>query len=384
MINSQVLALNKSSTLKITALTKKLKSEGKDIVNFAAGEPDFDTPDFIKEAGKLAIDQGITKYTPSTGMPELKDAIAAKLKNENNIPVESKNIIVTAGAKYAIYAAILTLIDKDNEVIIPSPFWVSYPEMVKLTKGTSKILPISEKNGYKIDIEDLKRAITPKSKLLILNYPANPTGINYSQKELTDIFNVIKNKGIYVLSDEIYEKLIYDNKKFVSFASLPDAAQITITINGFSKAYSMTGWRLGYLSAPDKIADEASKIIDHTTSCAASIVQKAAIAALKNTTWPVTMLKEFQTRRDTLYQGLSSIKKINPLLPEGTFYMFCDIRDTKLSAPDFAAQLLEKHLVAVVPADDFGIQGFVRLSFATSLPDINKGIERMGSFIKTL
>lgn len=384
MINPRLVSLNQSSTLKITALTKKLRSEGKDVVNFAAGEPDFDTPLFVKEAAKRAIDEGFTKYTPSPGTLELREKIAEKLVKENNIPCKGKNIIVTPGAKYAVFTAIFSLLKEKEEVIIPSPYWLSYPEMVRLAGGKVKIVSAGARDNFKLKTENLKKAITAKTKILILNYPGNPTGVTYDYEELKEIYTAVKDKGIFVLSDEIYEKLIYDGRKHISFASLPDADRFTITINGFSKTYSMTGWRIGYLSAPEEIVNEASKMIDHTTSCTSSISQAAAKAALENKDWPETIKKDFQERRDLLWTGLAEENKIIPVKSQGTFYMFCDIRNTGLTSMQFCSQLLEKHLVSLIPADAFGAEGFVRLSFATSSQSIEKGIDRIKTFIKEL
>lgn len=381
MINPRVSSLNKSSTLKITALTKKLRKEGKDVVNFAAGEPDFDTPPFIKEAAKKAIEEGFTKYTPSEGTIELRNQIALKLRQDNKLPVTDKNIIVTSGAKYAIFVAISLLVKEKEEVIIPAPYWVSYPEMVKLCGAKTKILPTEQKDNFKININRLEEILGPKTKLLILNYPANPTGITYSEQELQKIFNVIKDRNIFVLSDEIYEKLLYDGRQHVSFASLPGTFQYTLTVNGFSKSFSMTGWRLGYLIGEESLISEAAKIIDHTTSCACSISQKAAQAALEHSEWQEEMKAEFEKRRNLLWQGLNSCGKIKPLKSEGTFYMFCDISRTGLTAMDFCSQLLEEQLVSCIPAESFGAEGFIRISFATSPEDICKGIERIKLFL---
>jgi len=384
MINPQVSSLNKSATLKITALTKKLIREGKDVVNFAGGEPDFDTPLFIKEEAKTAIDQGLTKYTPSAGRVELKEAIAAKLNQENNIKASAGNIIVTSGAKYSIFVALFSLLGPGDEVIIPSPYWVSYPEMVKLTLAKTIVLPTSESNGFKIDPAQLEKAITPKTKLLILNYPSNPTGVTYSREELEAILKVVKEKKIFVLSDEIYEVLTYDGREHVSFASLPGAFESTITINGFSKTFSMTGWRIGYLVADQKIINETSKIIDHTTSCASSISQSAALAALGNKDWQGQIRSKFQERRDAIWEGLSDFSELKPVKPQATFYLFCDIRGSGLGSFDFSTQLLENFLTSCIPADPFGQKGYLRISFSTSLEQIAKGVGRIGEFLATL
>ncbi|MBU1113119.1 MAG: pyridoxal phosphate-dependent aminotransferase [Candidatus Omnitrophica bacterium] len=384
MINPQVTALNKSATLKITALTKKLIAEGKDVVNFAAGEPDFDTPEFIKDQARQALASGLTKYTPSCGIPALREAIAAKLRTENNIPAQAQNVIVTSGAKYAIYVALLTLVQSGDEVIIPSPYWVSYPEMVQLCGAKPKFLKGLKEDDFKITPASLAKAITAKTKVLILNYPNNPTGLTFSRKELEEIYQVVKDRDIFVISDEIYEVLSYDSLEHTSFASLADAAKKTITINGFSKTFSMTGWRLGYLSAPDEVSEQASKIIDHTTSCACSISQNAAFSAFKDQQWPKKVQAIFQERRDIIWKGLKECPELDPIKPQGTFYLFCDISSTGLNASDFATQLLEKHLVSCIPADSFGISGFVRMSFATSNQQISKGIERIKVFLTEL
>lgn len=384
-MNPRVISLSQSSTLKITALTKKLKKEGKDVVNFAAGEPDFDTPSFIKDAAIAALKEGFTKYTPSRGVLELREKIAQKLRYENNLPYEDKNIIVTTGAKYAIFVALFGLIEAGrDEVIIPSPYWVSYPEMAKLAGAKAQFLEALREDNFKISPEKLDKAITPKTKALILNYPSNPTGATYTREELQAIYEIVKNRGIFVISDEIYEKLVYDGREHISFASFSGAADWTITINGFSKTYSMTGWRVGYLAAPQSFADEFSKMIDHTTSCICSISQKAAIAALDNPSWPIKINQEFQRRRDILWQGLSKCDKVKPIKPEGTFYMFCDIRETGLSSVEFSSKLLEKYLVSCIPADAFGAEGFIRLSFSTAEDNIIKGIDRIISFVKEL
>jgi len=384
MMNPQVSLLNKSTTLKITALTKKLIREGKDVVNFAGGEPDFDTPLFIKEEAKSAIDKGLTKYTPSAGRIELKQAIATKLNRENNIKASANNIIVTAGAKYAIFVAMFSVLAHGDEVIIPSPYWVSYPEMVKLTSAKAVVLPTKRTNDFKIDPVELEKAITPNTKLLILNYPCNPTGVTYTKEELEAILKVAKEKNILVLSDEIYEALVYDGRKHISFASLPGAFKSTITINGFSKTFSMTGWRIGYLVADESIVNQISKIIDHTTSCASSISQSAALAALGNKAWQEEIRIKFQDRRDLIWEGLSKFLELKPIKPQGTFYLFCDIRGSGLNSFDFSTRLLEDFLTSCIPADPFGQEGYLRFSFSTSLEQITKGVNRVGDFLASL
>jgi aspartate aminotransferase len=384
IINSQVASLNKSATLKITALTKKLIAEGKDVVNFAAGEPDFDTPESIKSAACTAVAEGFTKYTPSAGMLPLREAIAADFQSIDNITYQSKNIIVTSGAKYALYVAFLTLLSPGDEIIIPSPFWVSYPEMATLCKARVKLLRTTPQNDFKIVPGKLEAAITKTTKVLILNYPSNPTGMTYTRQELEDLSRVVKSKDLFVVSDEIYRALVYDGLKHTGFASLEGMFEKTITVNGFSKTYSMTGWRLGYLAAPDDIAAQASKIIDHTTSCASSISQRAGIAALADKNIPLEVNKLFQARRDMLWNGLSEVEGLTVYRPKGTFYMFCDISKTGLSSFEFASQLLERKMVSCIPAESFGWEGFVRLSFATSDAQIIKGIERIREFLSEI
>jgi len=385
MINPRVAALNRSSTLKLTALTKKLKGEGKDVVNFTAGEPDFDTPDFIKIAAKAAIDSGFTKYTPSAGDLGLREAIVTKLKNENGITYSASDIIVASGAKYAIYIALITALDFGDEVILPAPYWVSYPEMIGLCGAKVKLLATKKEENFKVTAVALENLMTPKTRMLIMNYPGNPTGITYSKSELEAIAKVAIKHKFYVLSDEIYEKLIYDGLKHVSFASLPDVHDITLTINGFSKSASMTGWRLGYLAGPSAFIEQAGKVVDHTTSCASSISQKAGLAALKDNSWQTHMTKEFEKRRDVLFAALQKCApKLIPIKPEGSFYMFCDIRKTGLKSDEFCSKLLEKYLVSVIPADAFGAEGYIRISFSASIADIEKGAARIKQFLDGL
>ncbi|MCF7870252.1 MAG: pyridoxal phosphate-dependent aminotransferase [Candidatus Omnitrophica bacterium] len=383
-INPQVLSLTKSATLKITALTKQIKREGKDVVNFAAGEPDFDTPDFIKTAAKKAIDQGFTKYTPSSGDNRLREAIANKLKINNGILADKENIIVTSGAKYAIFIALLSLLSDGDEVLIPLPYWVSYPEMVKLTSAKVKFIELAEQNNFKLTPKLLEESITDKTKVLIFNYPNNPTGITYNKKELREISEIIKGANIHVISDEIYEVLVYDKKSHISFASLDSMQDKTLTVGGFSKSFAMTGWRVGYLAANKDLVKEISKIVGHTTSCPCSVSQAAALAALEDTEWQAQISLKFEERRDLLYKGLGDIPKIKPLKPEGTFYMFCDISQTGLTSFDFCSRLLEEELVSCIPASSFGKEGYIRVSFSTSLEQINKGINRIDSFIRQL
>ena len=304
--------LNPSSTLAITAKTKKLKSEGHDIVNFAAGEPDFDTPDFIKDAAITAIKAGFTKYTPTTGIPELKKIIADKLRKDNSLEYDSSQIVVSCGAKHSIFNALFVLLNKGDEVIIPSPYWVSYPEMVRLSEGKPCFIETSPKNDFKITIKDLEKYINPKTKAIILNSPSNPTGCIYTEDELRQIAKICVAKKIFVISDEIYEKIMFDNLRHVSIASFgKDIYNLTITVNGLSKSYSMTGWRIGYLAGPADIVDAVSKLQDHSTSNPTSISQKAAVAALNvPDDFCKVMACEFQKRRDYAIERLNKIKNV--------------------------------------------------------------------------
>jgi len=378
--------INPSATLAITSKAKKLKSEGKDIVSFAAGEPDFDTPDFIKDAAIQAIKEGFTKYTPTTGIPELKNLIIEKFKKENSLEYTPAQIIVSCGAKHSIFNALFALIDKGDEVLIPAPYWVSYPEIVNLCSGTPFFIETSAKNNFKLTAKELERQITPKTKLLILNSPANPTGCVYSSAELKEIAKICVKEKVFVLSDEIYEKLIYDNLKHTSIGSFDkDIYGLTITVNGLSKSHSMTGWRIGYLGAPQDIADAIAKIQDHSTSNPSSISQKAAIAALKAPDdFSKSMAAEFQKRRDFVVSRLRQIKKLGVVVPQGAFYVFCDISKIGMDSNTFATRLLDEALVALIPGKSFGRDDYIRISFATSIEQLEKGTQRIEEWLKKI
>ncbi|MFH1888862.1 MAG: pyridoxal phosphate-dependent aminotransferase [Candidatus Omnitrophota bacterium] len=378
--------INLSATLAITAKAKKLKSEGRDIVNFAAGEPDFDTPDFIKDAAIAAIKSGFTKYTPSTGTPELKKVISEKFKKDNSLDYNPSQIVVSCGAKHSIFNALFVLLNKADEVIIPSPYWVSYPEMVHLCEANPRFIKTLPQNGFKIISGDLEKYITPKTKVLILNSPSNPTGCVYTQEEIKQIAKICVAKKIFVISDEIYEKLIYDNLRHVSIASLgKEIYNLTITINGLSKSHSMTGWRIGYLGAPPDVSAAISRLQDHSTSNPSSISQKAAVAALSvSADTPGHMSAEFQKRRDYAIERLSKIKKIGFVKPQGAFYIFCDISQTGLDSSTFAGRLLEDTYVSLIPGVAFGRDDFVRISFATGLEQIKSGMDRIEEWIKKM
>jgi len=378
--------INPSSTLAITSKAKKYKAEGKDIVNFAAGEPDFDTPDFIKDKAIEAIKSGFTKYTPTTGIPELKKLISEKFKTDNQLTYAPEQIVVSCGAKHSIFNTLLVLIGRQDEVLIPTPYWVSYPEMVNLCEGTPVFIPTTSKNNFKITAKDLVASITKKTKLLILNSPSNPTGCVYSEAELKEIARICVDKQILVISDEIYEKLIYDNLKHVSIASFnKDIYDLTITINGLSKSYSMTGWRIGYLAAAPVIVQAVSKLQDHSTSNPNSIAQKAAVAALNAPKdFSGKICAEFQKRRDYAVSRLKKMDKIECVVPQGAFYIFCGISKTHLDSSTVANRLLEETYVSLIPGSGFGMDDYVRISFATSIEQLGKGLDRIEEWLNKL
>lgn len=378
--------INPSSTLAITSKAKKLKAEGRDIIGFGAGEPDVDTPDFIKDAAIQALKAGFTKYTPTTGIPELKTLIAAKFKKDNSLEYNSSQIIVSCGAKHSIFNALFALIDEGDEVVIGLPFWVSYPEMVNMCGGTPRFVRTSAKNSFKITPQELEENINSKTKLFILNSPSNPTGCVYNEKELRQIADICVKHKIFVLSDEIYEKIIYDNLKHVSIASFnKDIYDLTITVNGLSKSHSMTGWRIGYLAAHQNIADAISKIQDHSTSNPNSIAQKGALAALSMPDdFSNAMRVEFEKRRNYVVGRLKKISKLGFVMPQGAFYIFCDISKTKIDSITFANRLLDEVGVAVIPGDGFGRDDYMRISFATGMKQLEEGINRIENWMNKI
>ncbi len=374
--------ISPSMTLSITAKAKEMKKQGLDVVSFGAGEPDFDTMFHIKEAAKKAIDEGFTKYTASSGIIELKEAICAKFRRDNWIDYEPKNIIVSTGGKQALFNMIMVTVDPGDEVIIPVPYWVSYEEMVKLAEGKCVFL---KTNNFKINPQDLEKAITPKTKMLILCSPSNPTGVVYDEKELKQIASICLKNNIYILSDEIYEKLIY-GKKHVSIASINDKIKkLTIVINGVSKSYAMTGWRIGYAAAEEEIVKAATRLQDHTTSNPTSISQKAALAAITGPEDHIAkMVYEYKKRRDFMVDRLNRIDGMIASRPDGAFYVFANISkfysDEVKGSMVFCQRLLEDAYVAVVPGIAFGDDRFVRLSFATGMEHIKRGLDRMEKF----
>lgn len=377
--------ISPSPTLAVDAKAKKLKSEGKDVCGFGAGEPDFDTPEFIKEACIKAIEAGKTKYLPSAGLPALREALAAHYAKRRGISYNASNFIVSPGGKFSCYLAIMSVISPGDEVIIPAPYWVSYPEMVKLAGGTPVYVKATDAADFKVTVQQLESVCTPKTKLLILTSPSNPTGAVYSAQELKEIMDFAIARDILVMSDEIYSTLVYDGVEAISPASLSEEAkEHTIVVSGFSKAFSMTGWRLGTLCAPDAIAKAVANLQSQTSSNATSFAQYGALAAMENEALAdaavAEMKKSFDRRRLMLLEGLNAIDGAFCRRAQGAFYLFPNISSFGMASVDFCAKLLEEKLVAVVPGSAFGSDENVRFSYAVSDETIQKGIERMAQF----
>lgn len=377
--------ISPSPTLAVDAKAKKLKSEGKDVCGFGAGEPNFDTPEFIKEACIKAIEAGKTKYLPSAGLPALREALAAHYAKRRGISYNASNFIVSPGGKFSCYLAIMSVISPGDEVIIPAPYWVSYPEMVKLAGGTPVYVKATDAADFKVTVQQLESVCTPKTKLLILTSPSNPTGAVYSEQELKEIMDFAIARDILVMSDEIYSTLVYDGVEAISPASLSEEAkEHTIVVSGFSKAFSMTGWRLGTLCAPDAIAKAVASLQSQTSSNATSFAQYGALAAMENEALAdaavAEMKKSFDRRRLMLLEGLNAIDGVFCRRAQGAFYLFPNISSFGMASVDFCAKLLEEKLVAVVPGSAFGSDENVRFSYAVSDETIQKGIERMTQF----
>lgn len=382
-LSKRIAQISPSATLQITAAANKMVKEGKDVVAFGAGEPDFDTPDEIKAAAIEAIKCGFTKYTPTSGIPELKEAVAKKLKTENGLDYPASSIIVSCGAKHSLYNVLQVLLDEGDEVLVPVPYWVSYPEMVRLAGGVPIFVKTSFKGDLKTTPAELARYLTKKTKVLILNSPSNPSGAVYRREELRVLAEFCVENNIYCLSDEIYEKIIFDGIEHVSIASFsPQMKKLTATVNGFSKSYSMTGWRLGYLAAEPEIVSAVSNLQDHSTSNPASISQKAALAAFSlGESFFEGVRKKFQERRDYIMSRLDGMGRLGYKRPEGAFYIFCDIKKTKMDSMMFAKRLLEEQYVALIPGAAFGCDDCVRISFATSMEKIKKGMDRIEEWL---
>lgn len=385
MLSNRVQVLSESLTIAISSLAKEMKAKGEDVVSFSAGEPDFDTPKAIKDAVVKALDKGCGKYTAVPGSPDVLKAIASKLERENGLKYETSQIITNVGAKHSLFNIFQALIDDGDEVIIPSPYWVSYPEMVKFSGGVPVYIDTCEKSGFKIKPEQLKAAITPKSKILVLNSPCNPTGAIYSSKELLALGEVLKDTKILIASDEIYEKLSYDTP-FTAVASVSeDMFKRTITINGLSKCGAMPGWRFGYMaSVIPELNAAVKRLQSQSTSNISSIVQEGAIAGLsgKADEDMAMMRAEFIKRRDKACEMINSINGLSVLKPEGAFYLFVNCSKVEADSMKFCRRLLEEAKVACVPGVGFGMDGYFRLSFATSMENIIKGIDRISEFVK--
>ncbi|MCX7695839.1 MAG: pyridoxal phosphate-dependent aminotransferase [Caloramator sp.] len=384
-----------STTLAITAKAKKMKSEGINVISFGAGEPDFDTPQYIKDAAIDAINKGLTRYTPASGIMELKEAICDKLRNENGLEYTPAEIVISNGAKHSIYNALMAICNPGDEVIIPIPYWVSYPELVKLVDAVPVFIHTDEKNQFKIDIDELRNKITTKTKAIIINSPSNPTGTVYTEDELFKIAEIAVENDLIVISDEIYEKLIYDGYKHISIASLnEDIKQRTIVINGMSKAYAMTGWRIGYTASNREIAALMANIQSHATSNPNTIAQYASVEALRGNQEEIEIMrKEFEIRRNFMVDRINKISGLSCVKPVGAFYVMINISNIKgkvfndnkiLTSLDFANVLLEEEKVAVIPGDAFGDDNYIRLSFATSLEQIKEGLDRIDSFVQKI
>ena len=385
MLTHRINTLSESITIAVSALAQELKAQGKDILSFSAGEPDFDTPQVIKDAAIAAINNGFTKYTAVDGIPALKEAIAKKLKRDNGLEYAPNQIIANNGAKHSLFNLFSATIEDGDEVIIPAPYWVTYPELVKYCGGKVVEIQTDDTTGFKITAEQLKNAITPKTKMLVLTTPSNPTGAVYSKEELTALAEVLKGTDILVASDEMYEKLTYEGE-FTSAASVSDDMfKRTITINGLSKSVAMTGWRFGYMAAYDtELIKATKKLQSQSTSNINSITQHAAIPGLDGSADEdiAMMKKEFIKRRDEAVKLFNEVDGLSVLKPDGAFYLFVNIKEVSNDSLNFAKELLESKGVAVVPGVGFGSEGYFRFSFATGIASIREGIKRIDEFVQ--
>ncbi|MDA1167028.1 MAG: pyridoxal phosphate-dependent aminotransferase [Proteobacteria bacterium] len=396
IISNNLKKIKPSPTIAVTQKARELKAAGKDVIGLGAGEPDFDTPENIKEAAIKAIKDGDTKYTAVDGTPALKKAIVDKFKRENNLDYDLDQITVGAGGKHVIYNAMMATLNEGDEVIVPAPYWVSYPDMVLLAGGTPIILECNEKQGFKVSPSELEKVITPKTKWIILNSPSNPTGACYSESDIRELSKVLtKHPHVYILSDDIYEHVIYEGFKFFTIAQINELKDRVLTMNGVSKAYSMTGWRIGYAAGPKEIVKAIAKIQSQSTTNPSSISQAAAVEALNGKQdFIKERAKSFQERRDFVVKALNEIDGIECLNPDGAFYVFpsCkgligkkDLNGNVLNNDsDFVKSLLENSGVAVVQGSAFGLEGFFRISYATSMENLKKALEKISSFCKSL
>src|SRR5947208_6891426 len=385
-ISHRAASLSPSLTLAIDSKAKQMKADGQDVVGFGAGEPDFDTPQHIKDAAIKALNDGFTKYTPASGIPELRQAIADKFKRENGLSYKPSQIIVSCGGKHSCYNVILATCEETDEVIIPAPYWLSYPEMVKLAGAKPVIVETTDKTEFKITPEQLRNAITPRTRLFILNSPSNPTGTVYTPEEIKARGDICVEAEVLVMSDEIYEHLLYDGAQHKSVASFSQAHyDHTIVVHGFAKAWSTTGWRLGFLAAPEPVARAIDAVQSHSTSNPTSFAQKGAVAALTGPQDHLPKwLAEYDKRRSYAWKKLNSIPGISCCNARGASYLFPNISKTGLRSADFCAKLLEQEKVAAVPGIAFGADDYLRLSYATSMANIEKGLERIARFCQTL
>ena len=381
---NRAITVTPSMTLAISAKAKAMKAEGLDVCSFSAGEPDFDTPDHIKAAAKKALDDGKTRYGPAAGEPALRAAIAQKLQKDNGLNYQAENVIVTNGGKHSLYELMMVAIDPGDEVIIPSPYWVSYPEMVKLAGGVPVIVPTTVESGYKITPSQLSKAITPRTKLFVLNSPSNPTGMVYTPDEIRALATVIVAADIHVVSDEIYEKILYGDAQHLSIGAVsPEAFARTIISNGFAKAYAMTGWRVGYLAGPKPLIVAMNTLQSQSTSNVCTFAQFGAIAAIEGSQDCVeTMRRAFEKRRASILERVRGIPGLTAPQPDGAFYICVNIMDLGLPSLDFCHTLLEEKYVATIPGVAFGAEGTIRISYATDMTTIHEGMDRLEAFVR--
>lgn len=392
-LSKLALAIQPSTTMAIDTMFKQMKAEGQDVIGFGAGEPDFPTPDYIKEAGIQAIRNNDTRYTPSVGTIELRKAICQRLKEDCGVDYDFKEVAVSNGAKPCVYVALRALVNPGDEVILPAPYWVSYIELIRMVGGVPVIVEASEEEGFKITPEKLAAAITPKTKCMILNNPSNPTGMMYNRQELEAIAKLCVEKDIYVISDEIYYRLVYDKGEFVSLAAIsPEIKERTLLINGVSKSYAMTGWRIGYVAAPAPIAKVIGNYLGHCTGSPSAISQKASALALSASQDSIEeMRRAFEARRNYMVERMNQIEGVSCIKPEGAFYVMMNVEKIfgqKLfgtviqNADDFGSLFLTHGKVAVVPGTGFGAPNFIRWSYATSMDNIKEGLNRLEKFLK--
>jgi aspartate aminotransferase len=383
-ISSRINKVSPSLTLAVTNQAKAMKARGEEVYGLAGGEPDMDTPEHVKQAGAAALMAGFTKYTAASGILELREALSAKLKADNNLSYDAKDICVTGGAKMACYMAILSVVEEGDEVIIPAPYWVSYPDMVLMAGGVPVVVETTEANGWKMTPEQFEEAMTPRTKMVIINSPGNPTGAVYTAEELEALGEIALSEDIVILSDEIYEKLVYGETKHTSIASLSkELYDITITVNGFSKGYSMTGWRLGYTAAPRPLAEAIEKIQNHTVSNACSFAQYGALAALTgDQSFVSDMVEEYDVRRQFMLGRLRQIPNIRVVEPQGAFYFFVYTGKLGLKSMNLCDKLLSRYKVAAIPGIAFGYDDGIRLSYCTTLDVLAEGLDRFEAFCR--